>query len=120
MKKVYLIRLTGGGDVEEKFVGQEAWDWITSRDMGQRPEDIGESSWEDQLIPDSVRLQLTADGWTDNDRRITSGSWDNDRALMCPQDPGINIFELDHGAIRESLKRQGFEYTGEEYEGGIY
>ncbi len=120
MKKLYLIRLVGGGDVEEKFVGQEIWDWVTSTDMGQRPEDIGESSWVDQLMPDSVREELKAEGCSPDDITITRGSWDNDRALLCSQDPDIDIFKLDWGAIRESLKEQGFEYTGEEYEGCIY
>lgn len=119
MKKVYLIRLTGQGDIDEKFVDEEAWNWITSNDMGQSPEDVGEYSWEDQLVPDSIR-KLIESAYDGEEVMITSGSWDNDRALMCPENVAIDKSKLDRGALRDSLKQQGFEYTGEVYEGYIY
>jgi hypothetical protein len=120
MKKVYLIRLTGGGDIDEKFVDEEAWNWITSNDMGQRPQDVGESCWEDRLMPASIKTLLTNEGWTTNNMKITSGSWDNDRALMCLENVSVDWSKLDLGSMRDSLKQQGFEYTGEIYEGCIY
>ncbi len=119
MKKVYLIRLTGGSDIDEKFVDEEAWNWITSNDMGQRPEDIGEHSWEDQLVPGSIK-KLMESLYGEYEVMISSGSWDNDRALLCPENVAIDKSKLDLGALRDSLKQQGFEYTGEVYEGCIY
>ena len=119
MKKVYLIRLTGGGDIDEKFVDEEAWNWITSDDMGQRPEDVGESGWDAQLVPGSIK-KLMKNLYGEDEVMITSGSWDNDRALMCPENVSIDHSKVDYGALRDSLKEQGFEYTGEVYEGCIY
>lgn len=128
MKKVYLIRLEGGGDVEERWIDEEAWNWITSDDKGQRPEDIGESMWTDQNVPESI-LQALEDehkkyGYpgarNPREVQITSGSWDNDRALTCPSNVSLDLSKLDYGALRDSLAEQGFEYTGEVYEGAIY
>ena len=126
MKKVYLIRLQGGGDVEEKFVDEEAWNWIVSRDMGQRPEDIGEGSWIDQNVPDSVMKALQKE-YADYGLHpkgavitLTIGSWENDRALIGPSNVSIDKSKLDWGSLRDSLAEQGFEYTGEVFEGCIY
>ncbi len=125
MKRVYLIRLEGGGDVDEKFVDEEAWNWIISDDMGQRSEDAGESSWEDQLVPDSVMKEIAKEykrcGMTaEPGVTLTSGSWENDRALMCPSNVSLDMSKLDWGALRDSLAEQGFEYTGGVFEGCIY
>ena len=126
MKKVYLIRLEGGGDVEEKFVDEEAWNWIVSHDKGQRPEDVDESMWVDQNVPESVLEALRKEYLAyDLDPKnavvqCTSGSWENDRALLCPSNVSLDKSKLDWGALRDSLAEQGFEYTGEVFEGAIY
>ena len=125
MKKVYFIRLQGGGDIEEKFVDEEAWNWIVSSDKGQRPEDIGKTMWEDQNVPESV-LKVIEKDYREWGRRakvrveLTSGSWENDRALLCPSNVSIDLTKLDYGSLRDSLAEQGFEYTGEVFEGAIY
>lgn len=126
MKKVYLIRLQGGGDVDEKFVDEEAWNWIVSRDMGQRAEDVGKGSWEDQNVPDSVmealRKEYSNYGLHPGGATValTIGSWENDRALIGPSNVSLDKSKLDWGDLRASLAEQGFEYTGEVYEGCIY
>lgn len=126
MKKVYLIRLEGGGDVDEKFVDEEAWNWIVSRDMGQHPRDVGKSGWEDQNVPESVmealRKEYLAYDLDPDDVTVmlTCGSWENDRALLCPSNVSLDKSKLDWGALRDSLAEQGFEYTGEVFEGAIY
>jgi hypothetical protein len=126
MKKVYLIRLQGGGDVDEKFVDEEAWNWIISNDMGQAPEDVGKGSWIDQNVPDSVmealRKEYLAYGLHPGGATVplTIGSWENDRALIGPSNISLDKSKLDWGNLRESLAEQGFEYTGEVFEGAIY
>ena len=119
MIKVYQIKLQGMGDFEEKFVDQEAWDWITSQDPGQLPSDAGESSWEDQIVPDAVRQEIKKE-YGGEEIMVTSGSWENDRAIMCPENVSIDHAKLDRGELRASLAAQGFEYTGEVYEGCLY
>lgn len=126
MTKVYLIRLTGGGDTYEKFVDEDAWKWIISQDKGQLSEDIGKGSWEDQTVPESVMKALEKEyfdyGMDPTRAKVicTSGSWENDRALTCPENVSVDRSKLDWGALRESLAAQGFEYTGEIYEGAFY
>lgn len=127
MKKVYLIHLEGQGDIDEKFVTEEAWNWVTSNDPGLPADHDGSTAWEDQLIPEPVKEIIRADHvkWNcdadaEESFNITSGSWENDRALMCPPDAGVDMDALDWGALRDSLAAQGFEYTGETYDGCIY
>ena len=92
MSKVYRIFLTSfDGDEEEKLIDQEAWDWITSPDPGNRngPND-DEYGWVDALVPQVVKDNWIS--WYDeeySDIKLTSGSWENDRALHCPSDPNI-------------------------------
>ena len=125
MKKVYLIRLEGGGDVEEKFVDEEAWNWIMSHDMGQ-PEGSTGGSLEDQIVPESVmealRKEYSAYNMDPKEAVVglTIGSWQNDRALIGPSNVSLDMSKLDWGALRDSLAEQGFEYTGEVFEGAIY
>jgi hypothetical protein len=78
----YLIELREyRGDTEKKYVNKEIYDWITSNDMGQAPEDIGLSSWVDQTTPESLLAILKEEGIEKEEVDLTRGSWQNDRAL---------------------------------------
>jgi len=122
METVYLIELRGQGDVEQKFVNQETWDWIISDDQGRGP-DAEEHSWLDQLVPQSVK-----DFWKkhydipyeDEPIMLTSGSWGNDRALMSPSTVDVDFTKVDWHDLRNSLLKQGFKLSDEEYDGYIY
>lgn len=81
--------------------------------------------WVDQNVPASVlkamEKEYLAYGIADKPEiQCTSGSWENDRALLCPSNVSVDMSKLDWGALRDSLAEQGFEYTGEVYEGCIY
>lgn len=89
---VYLLVLTGQGDTEIKVVDKETWGWIFG--PSGRPE-TGKSGWDDPFVPAYQREKILADrreneGPSDEDDeegdrdviRITSGSWQNDRALL--------------------------------------
>tara|TARA_Y100000310_G_scaffold332047_1_gene406838 strand:- start:10867 stop:11238 length:372 start_codon:yes stop_codon:yes gene_type:complete len=85
MINVYKIYLEGGGDIEIKFVDKEVWDWINNPDSGNRlNEGDSEYSWEDQTCPPNVKADIWQFFRDGSPIEVTSGSWENDRALLAP------------------------------------
>jgi len=76
MKKKYLIILEGGGDVERFVVGEATWNWINS----DAP-DFGSTHSADEVISDKVRAEAMNGEAVPEKVRVTSGSYDNDRAI---------------------------------------
>ena len=105
-KKLYLINLSGQGDHELKLVDKITWDWINNPDMG-RSENDDKGIWNDKVCPESVRLELWKEYCEDEDEiayedyevDITSGSYNNDRALIAP-----SIKVNDEEAFFDSIK----------------
>lgn len=126
--KVYLVVLSGGGDTYIKIVDEETWNWITSDDMGQAPADEDESSWEDQIVPPSQIAKMKANHekytkkWGVNDQfyplQITSGSWENDRALAAMPADGYDNYDSFKEAMT-AIKDNG-DIFEDEYEGYFY
>lgn len=138
-KKMYLVILTdGGGDTYYKVVDQETFDWICSDDPG-RPEDgkgCDEYSWPDQLVPPSQAVKMKADhddyqkkyGNPINDPdeeedgewplRLSSGSWENDRAIAARPADGYDDYDSVIDATR-AIKKHGDELE-DEYHGCMY
>ncbi len=117
---VYLIVLEGGGDVDIKVVDQETYDWITSDDLGQPPGSEEETMWEDQSVPASQLAKMKSkEGEHYQPPMITSGSWDNDRAIHCCAADG---YDTEYDSIKEALKdiRKKGDEMEDEYHGGIY
>ena len=74
-REVYIIHLDGE-DTYVKLVDKETFDWLSS-DPG-RPE--GKSSWVDPNVPPAVLARIKK--VHGDEVRITSGSWENDRAIF--------------------------------------
>lgn len=136
MKKAYIVKLSDmDNDILTKFVDQETWDWVNLRDSG-RP-NSKTYSWEDTLCPSSVvesirKYRLLNDPDPDPEDGddikvfISSGSWENDRAIMAPPLGGTLDFEF-YGNTKTLLKKikeaksMGYEVDLEnEYSGLIY
>jgi len=117
---VYLVTLEGGGDRYIKVVDQETYDWITSDDMGRPEGEDNSSSWEDQLVPASQIAKMKKQRGEDYEPvSITSGSWDNDRAIAALSADG---YDDDYDSIKEALrdiKKKGDEME-DEYHGCMY
>lgn len=75
MKK-YLICLSGGGDTDRFVVGEATWNWIN-----QDPPDFDQTHSFDEVISDEVRAEAAKPDEVPATVRVTSGSYDNDRAL---------------------------------------
>lgn len=98
---VYLVSLTGHGDVEVGLVDKILFDWIDS-DYG------GESTSYMEDVPknsiSSEPMKIT----------VTIGSYDNDRAIMCPK--------ITFSSMKEVLAycKQNNCTIVDEYHGAIY
>lgn len=111
MINVYKIYLEGGGDIEIKFVDKEVWDWINNPDSGNRlNEGDSEYSWEDQTCPPNVKAAIWQFFGEESNFQIdvTSGSWENDRALLAPP---ITI----HGRQLYFFSETEIDFTDEEW-----
>jgi hypothetical protein len=75
MKK-YLICLEGGGDVDRFIVGEATWNWIN-----QDPPDFGLAYATDETVSPEVRAEAADQSAVPETVRVTSGSYDNDRAI---------------------------------------
>ena len=95
MNGVYMLVLTGQGDTDVKLVNKETWDWVMNADLGQSPDDRGESEWNDISVPANVKKAIW-DGLSNSEKawyghnldnfevNVTAGSYNNDRALLAP------------------------------------
>ncbi len=85
-----------------------------------RPKGTNGSSWEDQLVPASQIEKMKKEQGDDYEPvTITSGSWDNDRAVAALSADG---YESTYDTIKEVLrdiKEKGDEME-DEYHGCIY
>ena len=122
---VYLIHLEGGGDTFLKVVDKETFDWVTSDDLGQ-PEGTSKDEgiitvhmWEDQLIPASQIAKIKEEEGDDYDPiQITSGSYDNDRALAARPADGYDTYYTVR-EVMQAIKANNGELI-DEYSGYIY
>lgn len=113
--KVYLLTLQGAGDTEATVVDEETFAWVTSEDPG-RPDNQSEeflSSWPDQLVPESALNRM------DERPILTSGSWQNDRALCAPAAEGYKEVFWTVKEATDAIKERGDEIAGS-WEGHIY
>lgn len=115
MTDVYLIHLSGQGDVDIALVDKVTFEWVTSRDKGQRPEDVGKSGWIDQSVPESVRERLPKG---EREVHLSSGSFENDRALVATTLRGVKTFTSVRGAMAY-VRHENLNIV-DEYEGYIY
>ena len=141
MIKAYIVRLTdGGNDTTIKLVDQETYDWIMLNDPG-KPEnntttikkfgifnsEVENNTWDDRLCPDNIRARICKmNGPSFMKVMLTSGSWDNDRAILAPILEDDYKFECG-GSTSELLKlialaeKSGYEVdTENEYIGYMY
>lgn len=120
MASVYLIVLTGQGDVEVKVVDKETFDWVTSTNPGRR--EIGDargSSWIDALVPESQKPKILKEyGREGREVRLTSGSWQNDRMISARPADGYESYDRLADALK-AVKKAGDEVE-DTVEGCIY
>lgn len=117
-RKVWCnMNLQGQGDVYDFWVPLEVYEWIIREDTPGRTGD--ESGWEDTGVPECMREQLkkvdSEDPFSRGEEEaakvyVTSGSWDNDRALAAKCAYG-DYEEPPEGA----LKHPKFTYEGYVY-----
>lgn len=119
MANVYLLLLEGQGDLVVTVVDKETFDWVTSDDLGRRPEDAGRTHWDDQLVPASQIAKMKADeGEAYQPVWITIGSWDNDRALAAKPADGYKQYSRVTDAMK-AIKKRGDKLV-DEFAGCIY
>lgn len=113
-RDVYMIHLTGQGDVDIALVDRETFEWVTSKQQG-RPAGDTSSGWIDQSVPASVKARLPRDAQR---VQLTIGSWENDRALTATLLRGVKRFT----EMREALAhiREHKLKVVDTYEGYIY
>ncbi len=113
---VYLLVLTGQGDTEIRVVDQETWDWI----FGPSGQPEGESGWEDPHVPAYQRRKSREEEGEENDFYLTSGSWQNDRALHAYSSERYDAETFD--GIKDVLKviKKKGDTIAEEFHGCIY
>jgi hypothetical protein len=118
--KVYLVTLTGGGDTYRKIVDEETFNWICSDDPGQ-PEGTSEDaySWIDQLVPASQLTKMKADDEDFAGVDLSSGSWENDRAIFAYPADGYLDDYFSTKEVMQAIKNHGDELE-DEYEGYMY
>jgi len=113
---VYLIVLNNGVDEQCCMVDEETMNWVKS----PRPE----FQFCHEALPPNL-LQVYAendDGWDDEpvtEAYVTSGSWENDRALFCRSIPEHYDETSDLETILEHFQQAGDTIVGA-YVGSIY
>lgn len=115
--KCYLVTLQGQGNTECRIVDEESWNWLCS-DSGKPSEDA--TYWDDPNVPSAVVERRKVAG-LEEPIEITSGSWENDRALQCPAiiiDGNEMLFWSVADAIK-AAKEHGMDIE-KSYEGCIY
>lgn len=107
MTKMFLISLSGQGDVDLKLVTKEVWDWILTPFNGK-------SSGYSEVVPKEVQDEMIKHNGSVDEVFVSIGSYENDRAL---QAPGISFW--GHKELIEYVKNNNIEIV-EEFEGYIY
>lgn len=112
---MYLLILQGGDDVEIKIIGPKAWEYLNSPPPKLNLNSSGKT---EKLSPE---ILAEADSIIGSKREepvteiyVTSGSWDNDRALCLEG----KCFDSTREAYAW-VKKQGQEIL-DEYHGYIY
>ena len=117
---VYLVILEGGGDTYIKVVDAETFAWVTSDDPGKPPADSEEYlyEWPDQLVPPSQVAKLKSEDPDNLPLHITSGSWENDRAIAALPADGYDTYD----SVREAMAdiRHNKHVLTDEYHGCMY
>lgn len=85
MKTLYLVEVSGQGDHWLTLVTKEVLDWICDPKTPGRQGD--ESSWYDTATPPDIRKGEQA--------HVSSGSYQNDRALFAIPDGGYFTSTVD-------------------------
>lgn len=117
--KVYILILTGQGDTYVRVIDKEAWEWIFSPSPSFP---AGKYEAFDPTTPQSVLDALKKEYKDSNapDVRVSSGSCDNDRALLCYSNiPG---YKGNYNSVKSALKaieKRG-DTVKDTYEGYIY
>jgi len=120
---VHLIILIGQGDTEIKIVDEETFTWIKSppdQPTSDDPRYINKCTWIDSQMPQSQKDKLRAIDGNEN-VIITSGSWENDRALQACNANGYEDIWPD--SVGHAVKIIGWRDDSlqeESYEGCIY
>ena len=76
---VYLIVCQGQGNIDVGLVNKETWDWINSDYVSD------ESAYEETIAPSIMKAYPDCQ-YVEETIFITSGSYDNDRALSSPKE----------------------------------
>lgn len=125
---LYLLVLSGLGEFEAKVVDAETWNWIFGPSGQPHSTD---TSWEDPFVPARQRKLIEEDcrfvlGDTLDEPdeglsgciRITSGSYENDRALFAVPAEGHEAYSSIE-EMREAVAAAG-DTILEEWHGVIY
>lgn len=134
---IYILALEGGGDLITKVVNEEAWNWI----FGPSGRPPGESSWTDPFVPAS-QMTLIEKNHAEIDVQlkqydfnvapplprpiqvqITSGSWENDRALWAktiPEYAEVDPYDEDAEEKIQAIATKRGDAIIETWEGYIY
>lgn len=118
--KAYLISLEGMGDTTAALVSKDIFEWIERKDTPGRTGD--ESGWIDTGVP-AVLLEALKKESHFEEPFVTSGSFDNDRALIAAGSSAVIHSSLDtddaEKEVKDWARENGFEIV-DTYVGGIY
>ena len=106
--KVYLIGLSGQGDLMLTLVNKAVWDWVNS------DYDASKISYYEPLSAEVIAEFVKQGDKKITEIMVTRGSFDNDRAIQAPGKYFSSMKELN-----AYLKKNNLEIE-EEYEGCIY
>ena len=89
-QRVYVITLSGQGDIYIKLVDKETWDWIFSPWAPPKKNDV---AYVDTTCPPKVLARMVAED-EEAEPYITRGSYENDRALRVEPVYGPTFFSV--------------------------
>jgi hypothetical protein len=110
-EQLYLVVLEGGGDIQVSLVNKAVWDWI---DLPFDSQEYGYYEAVPPAVLDEAKRHDTESYFKDGTMRVTSGSYDNDRAMFAP---GRRFDEVDEA--HEYAKANMVDIV-DTYEGYIY
>lgn len=123
LQHAYMVILIGQGDTHVKVVDKEIWDWFHSPRPAFKP---GEYCFDElQIAPEKVRaavIKEAGDAPDEAEIGVTSGSWENDRMVICPSDACLFEEYGDTSSIQTAIKwakTNGYKIVERE-EGCIY
>lgn len=126
---MYLLSMSGMGDVDLRLVDKETWDWIH---LPHPNFPDGKYSMDDPVVPDVVKQNLfkacfskdrfddEPARWEDVTINVTTGSCENDRMLQAygyVGDTQCQFFSIKE--LNKFVKENGIEIV-DEIEGCIY